>query len=569
MIEEYGNENYIASLGEFQRTIAGAITRFRENKILQRIRNHDHSVWQPEPTEITNRLGWLYSPQTTMKALDEINDFVEDVRGSGFTNALLLGMGGSSLAAEVFRLIFGVKKRFLDLEILDSTDPGVVLEYAKKFDPQRTLYLVSTKSGSTVETISFMKFFYNHVQSAVGENNASRHFVAITDPGSPLEETARSLKFRKIFLNDPNIGGRFSALSFFGIVPAALVGIDLQKLLQRAQEMVDYCEIDSENRLNSCAHFGVALGELAKAGTDKLTMFFSGSFKAFGAWAEQLIAESTGKEGKGILPVDGEAIAAPEKYARDRVFVYLRKKDEHELDRGIDALKNAEFPVIEITLDDVYDLGAEFYRWEMATAIVSWSLNINPFNQPNVESAKNRAREMTNLYKETGKLPDESPSIEQDGIKFYGDTEAGNPGQALGIYLSKAISGVNYVAMQAYLKPFPKLNDALHRLRTMIQKELRIATTVGYGPRFLHSTGQLHKGDAGNGLFIQLTADMPNDVPIPDEPGSDKSSISFGILKTAQFQGDRQALQENGRKVIRIDLGADPVQSIKKLTEIL
>ncbi len=569
MAREHVNKykNYIANLGKFQANIDEAIARFWEQHIMARIWKHDHTVWKPDPAEITNRLGWLHSPETTMNAFDEINEFMTDVKNSGFTNALLLGMGGSSLAPEVFQLIFGVNKNgFLDLMILDSTDPAAVLEYKNQFDPTKTLYIVSTKSGGTVETLSFMKFFYNYVQSELGADTVGEHFVAITDPGSGLEKIAKKLKFRKIFLNDPNIGGRFSALSFFGTVPAALVGVDLKQLLSRTKIMIDSC---SDSKVDTCSHLGIVIGEMAKIGKDKLTIILSKSFAPFGAWAEQLIAESTGKEGKGILPVTGEEIVDPGYYADDRLFIYLKMKDENEHDKNVASFKSAGHPVVEMTLNDVYDLGAEFFRWEIATAVAGWSLNINPFDQPNVESAKVRAREMMNLYRKQGKLPDDEPALQEKGIKYYGETKAENVGQAFRIFLSKAKPGKSYIALQAYLKPSEEMNDALHQLRTIIQKELHVTTTLGYGPRFLHSTGQLHKGDAGNGLFIQLTADMPLDAAIPDEPGEEASSISFGILKTAQFLGDRQALLDNNRQVIRIDLGRDPFTSIKRITEIL
>jgi len=298
-------------------------------------------------------------------------------------------------------------------------------------------------------------------------------------------------------------------------------------------------------------------------------MILSKSFVPFGAWAEQLIAESTGKEGAGILPVDGEEIVDPEYYANDRLFVYLKKKNENEQDDRVAAIKNSGQPVIEMTLKDIYELGSEFLRWEMATAVAGWSLGINPFDQPNVESAKIRAREMMKKYQEHGKLPGEEPSVQEKGIKFYGETQADNVGQALRIFLSKVRVGESYIALQAYLKPSTEINGELQQLRTLIQKELQVTTTLGYGPRFLHSTGQFHKGGTNTGLFIQLTAEMPQDAAIPDEPGAETSSISFGILKTAQFQGDRQALLDNNRQVIRIDLGSDPFSSIKKITEIL
>jgi hypothetical protein len=453
----------------------------------------------------------------------------------------------------------------------------------REMKPEQTLFIVSTKSGGTVETLSFMKYFYRRMVQALGELRAKRHFVAVTDPGSGLEKTARSLGFRRAFLNDPNIGGRYSALSYFGLVPAALLGVDLPRLLERAQTMA--CAADGCNAArgggNTPAQLGAAMGELAARGRDKLTLITSTALEAFGPWLEQLIAESTGKEAGGIVPVTGEKLLPPDGYREDRFFVYLRLEGENPWEAEVEALQGRGHPAAEIVLADRYDLGGEMFRWEMATAVAGMRLAINPFDQPNVESAKKLARETMAAYREQGALPEPEPSLEQDGIRVYSGVAGSSIREQLAAFLAPASEeggtseagrgGVPspYVSLQAYLPPSGPTDAALLQLRTRIQTRCRTATTVGYGPRFLHSTGQLHKGDGGSGLFIQLTADRPEDAPIPDDAGSNASSTTFGVLEAAQALGDRQALLDAGRRVIRFHLGADPVASIKTLASAL
>ena len=431
-------------------------------------------------------------------------------------------MGGSSLAPEVFRFTFDVKDGYLDLAVLDSTDPGAVLAFAEKLDPAKTLFIVSTKSGGAVETLSLFKYFYNWVSDSLEADQAGEHFMAITDPGSSLEQTAKKLNFRKTFLNDPNIGGRFSVLSYFGLVPAALIGMDLKLLLERASKMAANCS-DSEN--NSGAWFGAIMGQLAQTGRDKLTLIVSPQIAHFGLWAEQLVAESTGKEGKGIVPVDGEEGGSPADYAQDRFFVYMKLVGDSTYDSRVRDLKDAGYPVVQLHLQDLYDLGAELFRWEFATAVASYLLKINPFDQPNVESAKVLTKQMVSEYSEKGKLPELKPTLTTDGIDIYTDTHISDLEEALSIFFAFASTGSgentprSYVAIQAYVQPTAVTEQALKSIQSKIRDVFRLATTVGFGPRFLHSTGQLHKGDAGNGLFIQLTADSAKDANIPDNPG--------------------------------------------------
>jgi glucose-6-phosphate isomerase len=568
-------KNISAALGNYQPLVDSALNQLREQQIIKRIWQRDYTVWKPQPSEIANRLGWLDIMERMQGNLAELNKLVDAVRSAGYSDALLLGMGGSSLAPEVLRMTFGVKTGYLDLAVLDSTDPAAVLAHSERLDPEKTLFIVSTKSGGTVETFSFFKFYYNWMANAVGEAQAGEHFIAITDPGSGLADTARQYHFRATFFNDPTIGGRYSALSFFGLAPAALAGIDIVKLLHSASEAAE------NNRAlgveDDASWLGAILGSLANVGRDKVTIVTSPALTHFGVWAEQLIAESTGKEGVGILPVDGEALLSPKYYAADRLFIYVRLVGDGAYDTSIEAISKAGHPVVQIDLSHLSDLGAEFFRWEMATAIAGYFLGINPFDQPNVESAKVAARTMMAAYQKEGELPSLTSSLSEGQMTVYADKSVGKQsiGEMLHHFLAQADAGDeseagrSYVSLQAYLTPNPDTDSALQELRTQIQRRTRLATTVGYGPRFLHSTGQLHKGDGGHGLFIQFTAHNLVDVAIPDQAGQPVSSITFGVLKTAQALGDRQALLDAGRRVVRIDLGADVLGGLEALAEAI
>lgn len=463
--------------------------------------------------------------------VERINRFVDEVQAAGFTEVMLLGMGGSSLAPELFAKTFGETK--LKLRVLDSTDATAVQTYAQTADLAHTLFIIATKSGGTVETFSFFKYFYNRMVDLVGANKAGQHFVAITDPGSGLVDTANQYSFRETFENDPNIGGRYSVLSFFGLVPAALVGVDVAKLLQRAQ---------AATKSPTAAQLGAIMGEAAKAGRDKVTFILPDAIASFGDWVEQLIAESTGKEGKGILPVVGEPVLEPDGYGADRLFVYLQLAGEMACDTAVSKLEKAGQPVVRVSLNDLYDLGGQFFIWELATAVAGHILDIQPFDQPNVESAKVLARKMVAAYQESGQLPqlDSTAPTSDNLANFVAQAKAGD-----------------YIAIHAYVPPTPKTDALLQRLRTHLLEKSHCATTVGYGPRFLHSTGQLHKGDGGNGLFIQFTSDPAQDVDIPDTAGEAASGMSFGVLKQAQALGDAQALLDENRRLIRFELGTD------------
>lgn len=545
-------------IGKYQSELEILCSHFENEKVAERIWQKDFTLWSDKPDEITNRLGWLNSPTNILKQIDEINEFVQTVINDGFKKVLLLGMGGSSLAPEVFRKTFGVKDGYLDLGVLDSTNPEQVKSFEENFPVQETLFIVSTKSGGTVETFSFMKYFYNKTLKIVGNEKVGNHFVAITDPGSGLESTAKQLNFRKIFLNDPNIGGRYSALSLFGIVPAALIGVDVKEILKLA-EAYSYSTKSNNCKLNEAAKLGLAIGLLAKNNIDKLTFYYSNKFKHFGSWVEQLIAESTGKIGKGILPVINEEILSTEKYLNDRVFVYTFIKDENYNNKKIESLRNSEFPFIENELETINEIGVEFFKWEIATIVASWVIKIQPFDQPNVESAKIVARKMVQDFKETGNLSELITSCEENGVKIISDFNGNSIKDQFDKFFSlieekKKQTPLPYISLQAYLNMNEENEALLQKFRNTIQEKFNITTTLGFGPRFLHSTGQLHKGDAGNGLFIQFINQPEIDLPIPDEAGKDESSISFSVLVKAQALGDRQALIDNKRRVMTIDL---------------
>jgi transaldolase/glucose-6-phosphate isomerase len=562
--------NLRSDLGSGRSAAAGALEEIRQNRIVQRIWQHDHSVWKDDPSEISNRLGWLHAGRSMVVNLPRLRSLADSARGAGFTHALLLGMGGSSLAPEVFRRTFGVQEGYLDLAVLDSTDPGAIRAQAERLDPAHTLLIVSSKSGGTVETLSLFKYFYTRALDALGRDRARRSSVAITDPGSDLASLAEAHGFRAIFRNDANIGGRYAALFYFGLVPAALIGVDLELLLKRALAMACNCAGCNCSVVgnNQGAELGAILGEFARAGRDKVTFVISDAVASLGEWIEQLIAESTGKEGSGILPVVGEEIGHPDSYGTDRLFVHVRLDGDESRDAAVQRLRDAGQPVVCLHLADAYDLGAQFFLWEMATAVAAYRLGVNPFDQPNVKAAKTLAHRMVSAYEEDGRLPGATAAFESEGITVYSDLRATSPGEALAAFVEQAQPG-SYVAIQAFVEATAEIEAGLQMLRARLGRRTGLATTVGYGPRFLHSTGQLHKGDAGRGLFVQLTADAVADIPIPAEVGGSESVISFGILEAAQALGDRQALLDAGRKVIRFHLGTDVAGGLRRLAEAI
>lgn len=557
------------SLGEYGAAVDNALSDLREKRAIERMLEGDHTLWGPEPKEIADRLGWLKSPETVGAEVTRLTTLADELKSEGIEHVLLMGMGGSSLAPEVFGKSLSRASGYPDLTVLDSTDPAAVLREAKRLDLSKTVFIVSTKSGGTVETFSFFKFFYNEVRKLTGEDPGSR-FIAITDPGSGLQETAEKYDFRETFINDPNIGGRYSALSFFGTVPAALIGADVQRLLDSGREAREECSTPATEE-NPGAYLGAVMGDLARNhGRDKLTFFTSPQTEAFGPWVEQLIAESTGKDGVGILPVAEEPLGSVDAYGSDRVFVKLALNGEStpETDTLLAELKAEGHPVIEILLADEYALGGEMMRWEVATAISGERLGINPFDQPNVESAKIQARNMLSAYQDEGSLPPLDATATDGSMSVYSDGDSGDVDGAIREFFSGVNAG-DYISLQAYLPPDDSTTGKLQAIRTKLRDEKKVATTFGYGPRFLHSTGQLHKGDGGGGLFVQITADHPNDADIPDEAGSSESSVTFGVLIDAQSLGDRQALLDNDRRVIRVHLGSDVEGGIGGLAEII
>lgn len=554
-----GSQAMTSHLGDAQATVDEGLNDLVRQKVICRIWSHDHTVWQPDPAEITNRLGWLHIVENMTDKVARLEEFTRRAVADGFTHALLLGMGGSSLAPELFQKTLGRASRpagapypYLELVVLDTTDADAVRAAESALDLTKTLVIVATKSGGTVETLSAFKYFYNRLLERVGPDTVGGHFVGITDPGSKIAVMAERYQFRDLFLNDPNIGGRYSALSYFGLAPAALVGVDIAELLERAGVAAANARLCHAEAIgdNHAAQLGATLGRLALAGRDKVTIITSPILASFGDWAEQLIAESTGKEGKGIVPVVGEPPATPETYGSDRLFVQLRLEGDRSGDTFADAMAQAGHPLVTIRLSDVYDIGGQFFVWEMATAVASYFLGINPFDQPNVEAAKVKAREIVAEYGTRGILP-------------AGDFAPLEPA-ALRAFLDHAQPG-DYVAIQAYAQATPATNEALQALRQVIHLRTGLATTVGYGPRFLHSTGQLHKGDGGRGLFIQFVSDAQEDVRIPDEAGQSAAGMTFNVLKRAQALGDARALRDARRRVIAFELGTEPAAAIERL----
>ena len=526
------------------------LSRFERERILSRLWAHDYTVWKPEPREVTNRLGWLHTPFSMMRELDRLDTFAKGVRANGFEHVLLLGMGGSSLAPDTFARTFGATPESLQVSVLDSTHPNAISAAESRLDLSRTLFLVATKSGTTPETLSLFRYFHNRVQEEVEAADAGARFVAITDPGSSLAKLAARHGFRETFLNDPNIGGRYSALSLFGLVPAAVLRIDIERLLKRAQRVAIESATHAPLGENSAVRLGLILAACAAAGRDKPTFLLPPEIASFGGWVEQLIAESTGKEGTGILPIVGEPVGPPEAYGDDRLFISFLLRGDGPDENAVSELECANHPIVRIEVDDLYGLGGQFFLWELATAVAGHGLKINPFDQPNVESAKTLAREIVDAFRRTGALPpSQSTPLTSGGLVAF-------------------LAGIrpgDYVAIQAYLPPSERLTDAFAALRVALRDRFAVATTFAYGPRFLHSTGQLHKGDRGNGHFVQLVSEPEADLPIPDKAGSPTSALTFGTLISAQAAGDRQALLDAGRSVKTSIVPDDPTDLIHRV----
>lgn len=556
-------------LGTLAEVVQAALARLEKDNIVGRIWSRDHIVWKSEPTEITNRLGWLEAPGRMKKRVPEILAFVHEVRANGFEKVVLLGMGGSSLAPEVLSRMFSPQPGFPTLTVLDTTHPEAVFRVRASCDLSKTLFVVATKSGGTVETLSLFKYFYNQVSALKGTENPGAFFCAITDPGSGLEALGRTLRFRKIFLNDPDVGGRYSALTLFGLVPAALVGIDVQTLLQRGEAMAETCrrQDDILSGRNPGLWLGAVLGAAASQGQDKLTLVMDPSFANLADWVEQLIAESTGKEGKGIVPVVHEPPGRPEVYGPDRFFVrtLLQGNGASAVPPVFeDGPEGSAWAEVHIRAHDVWDAGGLFFLWEFATVVAGHLLGIHPFDQPDVESAKVQAKKMLAAYLTTGSLPQPPWALRQGCVALMGDVAASTVEEALRAFVD-AVPPEGYIGVHAYVAPSSTMDEALQALQEALRNRTKKAVTVGYGPRFLHSTGQLHKGDAGKGIFLQVTDEPKTDLPIPDEPGGEDSGVTFGTLVTAQALGDREALLSAGRPVLRLHILGDAAQTLRAI----
>ncbi len=515
---------------------------------IERIWTRDHTLWKSNPTEIDNRLGWLTVLDHMQDGLADLRTFAQAAREAHTTDVVLLGMGGSSLGPEVLRCTFGASKGAPRLWVLDSTVPGWVRQVTKAIQPARTLFLVASKSGGTIEVMSLFAHFWELVHHTKG-NRGGAQFVAITDPGTGLEQLARERGFWRTFTNQPDIGGRYSVLSYFGLVPATLLGLDVGKLLTRALTMREACRQTTSPKNNPGAALGAMMAAMARAGRDKVTLLTSPALASFGLWVEQLLAESTGKEGTGLVPVAGEPLAPPTAYGTDRVFVSLRLRGDRNasLDRTVSALQRAGHPVFSLNLKDRYDLGGEFFRWEFATAIAGHALGIHPFDQPNVQESKDNTGRVLKEVQTQGRFPS-LPSLTAK--------------QALTQLLEQTAPN-RYLAILAYTTPTAQIEVALRALRKAIMVRHRIATTAGYGPRYLHSTGQLHKGGPNSGLFLELVDTMKPDVPVPEK------FYTFGTLAQAQAIGDLQSLQTHQRPAVRIALGPNPVRTIRSLVTLL
>jgi transaldolase/glucose-6-phosphate isomerase len=539
-------------------SVKTAVSDWKAGSKMPRLWQHDASLWTGD--DEASWLGWLDITQEQIAHPVELRNLAKEVWSAGFKDILLLGMGGSSLCPEVLRMTFGKIAGYPDLHVLDSTDPAQVKAFENKIDIARTLFIVSSKSGSTLEPNIFKQYFFERTKQTVGADKAGSHFIAITDPGSKMQQVAEADRFRHIFFGRPSIGGRYSALSHFGMVPAAAIGVDTKKFLDRAQEMVRACGPAAAIEENPGAMLGIILGTAARSGRDKVTIFTSPDISDLGAWLEQLLAESTGKVGKGIIPVSGEELAAPEVYSNDRVFVYIHT--EHATDVGQDAkvaaLEKAGQAVLRISMADIYELGAEFFRWEIATAVAGSIIGINAFNQPDVEASKIATRNLTSEYEKTGSLPAEKPVVEEGGIKLFTDEKnaadlarAAGGDKSLAGYLKAHLGRVrtgDYFALLGFIQMNAAHEKSLQAIRHAVRDKKHVATCLGFGPRFLHSTGQAYKGGPNSGVFLQVTCDDALDLPVPQQ------KYTFGVVKAAQARGDFQVLAERGRRALRVHL---------------
>jgi transaldolase / glucose-6-phosphate isomerase len=544
-----------------------SLADWKTNNKVARLWQKDPSLWTG--TDEGKWLGWLTVVDEQLKEVANLKKLAAEIKKAKFRHAVLLGMGGSSLCVEVLRLTFGKFGGYPELHVLDSTDPAQVKAVEKKLDLKKTVCIVSSKSGSTLEPNIFKQYFYERILQKVGDKEVGSHFIAVTDPGSKMEQVAKDGGFRDIFAGVPSIGGRYSALSHFGTVPGAIMGLDLSKFLKITQKMVKACGPATAPEKNPGVILGTILGVAANHGRDKITIFTSPGISDLGAWLEQLIAESTGKVGKGIIPVDREKIGKPAVYGNDRVFAYVRlaKENNRAMDAAVTALEKAGHPVVRIVLGTKLDLGQEFFRWEIATATAGSIIGINTFNQPDVEASKIETRKLTSEYESTGRLPSEAPFFEDQGLKLFADEKNAaalkNNSDLAGVlrtHLGRIGAG-DYFALLGYIQMNDAHEKSLQAIRHQVRDAKKSATCLGFGPRFLHSTGQAYKGGPNSGVFLQLTCDDAADIPVPGQ------KFTFGIVKAAQARGDFSVLSDRDRRALRIHLGKNVKGDLAKLAK--
>jgi transaldolase/glucose-6-phosphate isomerase len=551
---------------DLEAAVSATLREWSEQGKVGRLWARDATLWTG--TDEASWLGWLGIVDKLPGRIGELRRVAEDVRQAGFAHVLLLGMGGSSLCPEVLSMTFGRQAGWPELSVLDSTDPAQVRACEARVDIARTLFVVSSKSGTTLEPNIFKQYFFERAKQVVGSGRVGERFVAITDPGSKLEQAARADHFRHVLFGLPSIGGRYSALSDFGLVPAALMGLDVARLLEAARTMAGACAAGGPAEENPGAVLGAILGVLASQGRDKVTLIASPGIHDLGAWLEQLLAESTGKAGKGLIPVDREPLGSPDLYGRDRLLVYLRldSAPDADQDRRVASLQAAGQPIVLIQVRGPYEIAAEFFRWEFATAVAGSILGINPFDQPDVEASKIATRRLTEEFEKTGRLPGETPILEADGIRLFADPRNARDlaagGRTLAGVLRAHLARIrpgDYAALLAYVEMTAAHEAALQGIRTRLRDRYRVATCLGFGPRFLHSTGQAYKGGPGTGVFLQITSDDALDLPVPGQ------RYTFGVVKAAQARGDLEVLAERGRRALRVHLGADVPAGLRTL----
>jgi len=559
--------------GDLDSVVKKNLNDWRASGKVRRLWGRDATLWTGEDESAW--LGWLDITEEQLAHADKLKSLAAEVKSAGFRDILLLGMGGSSLCPEVLAMTFGHQQGFPRLHVLDSTDPAQIRQFEKHVDLANTLFIVSSKSGSTLEPNIYKQYFFERVKQTVGADKVGSRFIAITDPGSKMQQVAERDRFRHIFYGVPSIGGRYSALSNFGMVPAAAMGLDISKFLNRTEDMMRACRADVPLAENPGVLLGLILGTAATMGRDKITFITSPAISDLGAWLEQLIAESTGKIGKGIIPVDREKLAGPEAYGSDRVFAYIRSESAPDAaqDAKVDAFEKAGHPVVRIAMTDTYNLGQEFFRWEIATAVAGSVIGINAFNQPDVEASKVETRKLTSEYEIHGSLPAEKPILEESGFRLFTDEQnaselakSAGSDRSLKNFLRAHLGRVgtgDYFAVLAYVQMNSEHEALLQDLRTAVRDRKKVATCLGFGPRFLHSTGQAYKGGPNSGVFLQITCDDAQDLPVPGQ------KYTFGIVKAAQARGDFAVLAERKRRALRVHIGSDVKAGLTKLSELV